>query len=79
MTNDDIEERIFAMHPRPWRVYNKPLRPNLSKAKIIEVQDADGNAIIPWSGFDDSGIGSQAARLRLAKFIVRLANDAGPF
>lgn len=57
--------------PRPWRVYHAPLRPQLSKSKIIEIQDRDGKAVIPWGGFDNSDVKN---RLAIAKFIVGIVN-----
>lgn len=40
------------MHtPGPWKVYSKKLRPQFP-VKIIEVQTRDGDAVIPWRGFD---------------------------
>lgn len=57
--------------PRPWSVYNKPLRAQFSKAKIIEIQDRDGNAVIPWAGFDDIDVKN---RLAIARFIVGIVN-----
>ena len=41
--------------PGPWKVYHALLRPQFPGEKIIEVQDADGNAVVKWTGFDDSG------------------------
>ena len=38
----------------PWKVYHELLRPQFRGNKIIEIQDNDGNAIVKWSGFDDS-------------------------
>lgn len=79
MYANDLERLTLTAHPRPWRVYNKPLRAHLSKAKIIEIQDANGRAVIPWPGFDDTGRASYAGRLRLAKFIVQAVNESGSF
>jgi hypothetical protein len=38
----------------PWKVYHAALRPQLSNKKIIEIQSDHGNAIVQWSGFDNS-------------------------
>ncbi|MGD0420567.1 MAG: hypothetical protein ABSA68_13475 [Xanthobacteraceae bacterium] len=38
----------------PWKVYHALLRPQFPGKKIIEVQDDHGNAVVKWSGFDDS-------------------------
>ena len=38
----------------PWKVYHALLRPQFPGEKIIEVQDDHGNAVVKWSGFDDS-------------------------
>lgn len=62
---------IGKLPPRPWSVYNKPLRPRFSKTKIIEIQDRTGRAVIPWSGFDDIAIPN---RLAIARFIVAIVN-----
>jgi hypothetical protein len=78
MYSKDTERLVFNEHPRPWWVYNKPLRPQLSSAKIIEIKDANGKAVVPWPGFDD-GHKSHTARLRLARFIVNVVNDSGEF
>lgn len=37
--------------PGPWKVYANILRPEFPR-KIIEVQDANDNAVVPWTGFD---------------------------
>lgn len=41
--------------PGPWHVYHAPLRPPPFNHMIIEVQDADGAAVVQWGGFDFSG------------------------
>ncbi len=38
----------------PWKVYYALLRPQFPGPRIIEVQDADGNAVVAWPGFDNS-------------------------
>lgn len=40
--------------PGPWKVYHAALRPQLSRDRIIEIQSDHGNAIVQWSGFDNS-------------------------
>ena len=57
----------------PWKVYYKTFRPQLSKMKIIEIQDAEGHPIVAWSGFD--GVRTKTECLRNARFIVRACND----
>lgn len=49
--------------PGPWTVYYEVFRPQLGDAKVIEVQDAAGRPVIPWTGFDDC---EQPITLRLA-------------
>lgn len=66
-----LEKALGPLPPRPWRVYHAPLRPQLSKTKIIEIHDRDGNAVIPWSGFDDINVKN---RLGIARHIVKLIN-----
>lgn len=66
-----LAELSGKLPPRPWSVYNKPLRPQMSKTKIIEIQDRDGNAVIPWAGFDDIDVKN---RLAIARFIVEVVN-----
>ncbi|MGB7022333.1 MAG: hypothetical protein WBD73_00910 [Candidatus Acidiferrales bacterium] len=38
----------------PWKVYHQELRKQFPGHKIIEVQDDHGNAVVQWSGFDNS-------------------------
>lgn len=38
----------------PWKVYHALLRPQFPGSKIIEIQDDHGDAIVTWSGFDNS-------------------------
>jgi hypothetical protein len=40
--------------PGPWKVYHALLRPQFPGSKIIEVQDYRGEAVVTWSGFDNS-------------------------
>lgn len=37
--------------PGPWKHYTAPLRPQFPTI-IHEIQDADGEAIVKWGGFD---------------------------
>lgn len=37
--------------PGPWKYYRSKLRSNFSTI-VIEVQDANGQAIVAWGGFD---------------------------
>lgn len=37
--------------PGPWKVYSAPLRPNFP-TPIIEIQDANDQAVVPWPGLD---------------------------
>lgn len=66
-----LEKLRGKLPPRPWRVYHAPLRPQLSRVKIIEIQDRNGKAVIPWAGFDDCDVKN---RLAIAKFIVAIIN-----
>ncbi len=38
----------------PWKVYHKVFRPQLSSRKVLEVQDSNGNSVVPWTGFDSA-------------------------
>ena len=60
----------------PWKVYYKTFRPQLSKMKIIEIQDAEGHPIVAWSGFD--GVRTKTECLRNARFIVRACKNHYP-
>jgi hypothetical protein len=40
--------------PGPWKVYYALLRPQFPCARIIEVQDDHGNAVVQWAGFDNA-------------------------
>src|SRR6266508_551438 len=44
-------QRKVEFTPGPWKVYHSLLRPQFPGAKIIEVQDADGNAIVQGAGY----------------------------
>ncbi len=51
----DRDEASDEQHtPGPWKVYHALLRPQFPGNKIIEVQEANGNAVVRWAGFDDS-------------------------
>lgn len=62
--------------PKPWRVYNGRLRPAPFDVRVIEIRDAGGKVVIPWSGFDQLD-GSHTAKLRLARQIVKAVNERG--
>jgi hypothetical protein len=59
-------------YPTPWRVVCSLLRPQFP-TKIIEVCDAHGHTVLPWSALDDDGR-PYAQRLRLARRIVAAVN-----
>jgi len=61
--------------PGPWFVYNEPLRPQLGMQKIIEIQDAYGEAIVPWSGFDACDFPTKI-KLANARFIAAAPETA---
>lgn len=54
--------------PRPWRVFNV--------AGVIEIQDADGKAVVFWQGFDRTER-SRATHLANARLIVEAVNAYG--
>jgi len=60
-------DSLFKRFPRPWRVYNVN--------RVIEVQDANGKAVIHWVGLDDDGVRSYTARLRLAQRIAAIGRE----
>jgi hypothetical protein len=57
---------------KPWYVYADKLRPQFS-TRIVEIQDANGDTVINWGGFDTSEI-SYKARVKLAQRIVDAIN-----
>lgn len=56
----------------PWQVYCDKLRPQFPK-KIVEIVDVKGNTVLPWGGFDATGL-SVADQKRLALRIVHAVN-----
>lgn len=60
-------------HPTPWRVYDAELRPKPFNTRVVEIHDANGYAVIPWSGFDQKR-GSHTAKVLLARRICRAIN-----
>lgn len=52
----------------PWHVYSAPLRPEFPTI-IIEVQDAKGEAVVPWGGFD-AAHQTKAVKLANARLIA---------
>ena len=65
--------KVIIEHPLPWAVYADKLRPKFSDAKIVEVIDAVGETVLPWTGFDATGKTHKEQRA-LAKFIVDAVN-----
>jgi hypothetical protein len=55
-----------------WKVYSGNLRSGFS-VRIIEIQTVDGQAVIPWAGFDNCDI-SYMERAMIARAIVRQHN-----
>ena len=68
----DPKQTPTTVAPRPWRVYNAPLRPQFG-ARIIEIHDADGNEVIRWPGFDGLKM-SARKKLAIAREIVEAVN-----
>lgn len=60
-------------NPTPWTVYAALLRPGVSKARVVEIWDANGDCILPWAGFDGTGL-SHARQKSLAARIVSAVN-----
>lgn len=54
--------------PRPWRV-------KCADHKTIEIVDADGNTVIPWTAFDDSAR-PIAEHKAITALIVRAVNSS---
>lgn len=65
-------------YKKPWFMYAAKLRKQF-KARvvevcdIVEVCDADGHTILPWVGFDATGL-SYAGQKKLAQRIVDAVN-----
>jgi hypothetical protein len=57
----------------PWKVQQGVFRiaSIANSAKLVWIIDADGNTVIPWTGFDSV---SHSRALKLARLIVRLVN-----
>jgi hypothetical protein len=60
--------------PLPWKFYHETFRKEISDMKVTEIQDASGNAIVRWPGFD--GVPqSKKEMLANARFIVTACNN----
>lgn len=57
---------------KPWYVYADKLRPQFA-ARIVKVADANGDVVLPWVGFDATGL-SHKAQIKLAQRIVDAVN-----
>ena len=57
---------------KPWYVYADQLRPNF-KARIVEIADDNGDVVMPWVGFDATGL-THKAQIALAQRIVDAVN-----
>jgi hypothetical protein len=72
--------------PGPWKLYGpKKLRPQFSKI-ILEVQDANGLPVIPWTGFENDRTKSEnranarliAAAPALLEALIVMVDNFGP-
>lgn len=67
MADIDLEELkrlLDAATPGPWKAYHAKLRPQLSDTTVDEVQDAEGDAVVFWSGFDSARGQSETKKRR---------------
>lgn len=51
---DKLDGLLKSATPGPWKVYHALLRKQFPGNRIIEIQDANGDAVVMWSGFDNS-------------------------
>ena len=58
---------------KPWTVYAAPLRKPPFDSPIVEIRDAKGRAVIPWTGFDATGLSPQKQK-KLAQSICGAVN-----
>jgi hypothetical protein len=56
--------------PGPWKVYHQELRKQFPGHKIIEVQTREGQAVIPWGGFDSCDM-TKKQKLANARLIAK--------
>jgi hypothetical protein len=57
---------------KPWYVYHDQLCSQF-KSRIVEIADANGDVVLPWPGFDATGL-SHNAQIKLAQRIVDAVN-----
>lgn len=69
---EKVVELAEKAAPGPWRFYDEPLRPGYS-VRAMEIQQACGHAVIPWSGFD-SADQTKAIKRANAKAIIAAVN-----
>lgn len=67
-----MTKSVTDKHPKPWRAWSGPLRPGMS-GTIVEVIDADGETVIPWSGFDHL---KKTPAIALARRIAQGVNNS---
>lgn len=61
-----------ARFKKPWYVYDGILRPQFP-TKIVEIADDNGDVVLPYTGFDATGL-SHTAQLKLAQRICDAVN-----
>ena len=73
VVKEDKGDREMKHTELPWKLYQEKFRPEISDKVVVEIQDANGSAIIPWGAFDAA---NQPKKERMGNYrlIVRACN-----